>query len=55
MWVATISHQELTRDTTDFDVFEGDKVGGRSVSLVGLVNKTHLPRVAHRAPVVVAR
>ena len=55
MWVATISHQELTWHRMDFGVFEGDNVGGRSVSLVGLVNKTHLPRVAHRAPVVVAR
>ena len=54
MWVATISHQELTRGWMDFGVFEGDNVGGRSVSLVGLVNKTHLPRVAHRAPLVEA-
>ena len=46
MWVATISHQELTCNTTDFDVFEGDNVGGGSVSLVDLMNKTHLPRVA---------
>ena len=46
MWVATISHQELTRDRMDFDVFEGENVGGRSASLVDLMNKTHLPRVA---------
>ena len=46
MWVATISHQELTCNTTDFDVFEGETVSGRSASLVDLMNKTHLPRVA---------
>ena len=44
MRAATISHQELTRARMDFDVFEVDTVGGRSVSLEGLMNKTHLPR-----------